>query len=41
MFHFILPPINDTDPPILFPEPETKLNTNQPLLADEPTDIHV
>ena len=39
MFDFILPPINDTDYPIMFPEPEVKLNTNQLLPADEATDI--
>ena len=39
MFDLILPPINDTDPPILFPEPDTKLNTNQFLPADKPTYI--
>ena len=39
MFDFILPPINDTDPPIMFSEPEAKLNTNQLLPADEATDI--
>ena len=39
MFDFILPPINNTDPHILFPEPEAKLDTNQLLPEDEPTDI--
>ena len=39
MFDFILPPINDMDSPILFPEPEAKLNTNQLLPIDEHTDI--
>ena len=40
MFDFILPPIKDTDPHTMFPEPEAKLNTNQLIPADKPTDIH-
>ena len=39
MFDFSLPPINDTGLPILFPEPEAKLNTNQLPPKDEPTDM--
>ena len=39
MFDLPLPPINDIDPPILFPEPKSKLNTNQFSPEDESADI--
>ena len=41
MFDLTLPPINDMDPPILFPESESKLNNNQLSPTDEPMYIYI
>ena len=41
MFDLTLPPINDMDPPILFPESEAKLNNNQLSPTDEPIYIYI
>ena len=39
MSNLPLSPINDTYPPVLLPEPEAKLNTNQLSPTDKPADI--